>query len=165
MSTFWEDWLCHLEAMPADSPEWDAAERFLDRVRQVIEQKRFDLETPFREALSHLAEHCITELTFFSIGDVSNWSPKQYPRTSWPEATKLVEQLHEQLLEHRRTDSTKGGNSTEEKAQRARLDAINEAVNRLSSSLLAMRSSGELFQLQPQAPTTTVAAAAPASTA
>ena len=161
MPTFWEDWLCELEAMPADSPEWDAGEGFLDRVRQVIRQKREDLETPFREALSHLAEHFVTEITFFGIGVVSNLSPKQYARASWPEAKKLVEQLHEQLLEHRRTDSTKGVNSTEEKARRARLDTIDEAVNRFSSSLLAMRTSGELSQLQPQAPTTTIAASPP----
>ena len=114
---FWNDWLRHLEQLPAKSLEWEGAAAFVARIDEMqaeLEQSR----TRLLAAWAAMATECHEELLFFEADDI-----RAAAGSAATSITTLasIEQLRESMLLLRQIRQLPEAVYSEAKTRRARL--------------------------------------------
>lgn len=120
-----------LEALPAEACEWDEVERFVDRLRQLLEQRKARLAAarePLQALLTKLRTECAEQLAYFEFTDVELLSVDGCPATQAAEVCELLNKFIEQLLSHGEKLTRKPANVTESQRQREELSALELAI-------------------------------------
>ncbi len=71
----WNDLCRELEALPPNASEWDEVERFVDRLRQLLEDRKGKLAAVRAcvvESLAKLQTDCAEQLAYFEFTDVAS---------------------------------------------------------------------------------------------
>lgn len=126
---FWDDWYQHLEQLPADSPKWDAAEAFIERVRELIQRKQSGLRSQLQDALNDLRRDCAAEIEFFGLTGVQLWSAAQCSRVQQNATSELVRNLHTLLEEDRQTRSILASTAAADREKRAKLESLDRTIS------------------------------------
>lgn len=131
----WDDWYQHLEQLPADSPEWEAAAAFIERVRDLSQRKQSGLQSQLQDALNDLRRDCAAEIEFFGLTDVQSWSATQCSRALQSATSELVRNLHTLLEEDRQTRSKSASTAAADREKRAKLESLDRAISDLCEQL------------------------------
>ncbi|MGQ4808464.1 hypothetical protein NKDENANG_01847 [Candidatus Entotheonellaceae bacterium PAL068K] len=127
----WRQWLEELRALPADAPEWDSLTEFIDELQLLDNEKRQEREAArdrLRHALATLLEQATDELDYFGISDVRGWSADRCPLHESAALAEQVEQLGQDLLQHRALRHNMAANLAEERQRRNDLETLEAAI-------------------------------------
>ena len=133
----WDDWYQHLEQLPADSSEWEAAEAFIERVRDLSQHKRSGLQSKLQDALNDLRRDCAAEIDFFGLSDGHVWSATQCSRAQQTTACGRVRNLHTLLEDNRRTRAITAPTAAADREKRAKLESLDRTISDLCEQLRA----------------------------
>ena len=131
----WDDWYQHLEQLPADSSEWESAEAFIEKVRELSQLKRSDLQSQLQDALDDLRRDCAAEIEFFGLSDVQARSAAQCSRAQQTTACELVRKLHAFLEDDRRTREISPSTAVADREKLHKLESLDRAISELSEQL------------------------------
>ncbi len=101
----WQQWLEELQALPADSPEWEPEEidKFVEAIWQLAASKRQEREAPreqLRLTLASLAHQPDDIINYFRMSEVSSWTADTCEISETVALEKQVAELNEALIKH-----------------------------------------------------------------
>lgn len=126
---------------PAESPEWDLVQEFIDAIRVEAARKKVERDERSRVELEHalesLLKHYTHDLAFFefSATELSEWHATGCPLELVPKATTVVNDLFNQLKQRQTEEQTPTTNIQEARKQRAALEATEDRIISLASQL------------------------------
>lgn len=126
---------------PAESPEWDLVQEFVDAIRLEAARKQVEREERSRveleRALERLLKHYTSDLAFFefSANELSEWNATGCPRALISKATAVVNDLFDELTQRQTEEQTRATNIQEARKRRAVLEATEDRILSLASEL------------------------------
>ena len=126
---------------PADSPEWNLVQEFVDAIRMEAAQKQVEREERSRvelgHALEHLLEHYTPDLAFFEFraNELSEWHATGCPLELVSKATSVVNDLLDQLTQRQMEEQVPATNIQEARKRRAVLEATEDRILSLAGQL------------------------------
>ena len=139
--TKWQQWLEELQALPSDSPEWEAdnSSVFIEAVRQLSEIKLQEREAPreqLRLALAALADQPDSVLAYFRIGDVSCWTADECEVSEAVVLENQVTELNGALARYQELDHQPAAAEVHEnRRRRSELTDLEDTILRTYESL------------------------------
>ena len=139
--TRWQQWLEELQALPSDSPEWEAdnSSAFIEAVRQLSEIKLQEREAPreqLRFALAALAGQPDSVLAYFRIGDVSCWTADECEVSEAVVLENQVTELNGALARYQELDHQPAAAEVHEnRRRRSELTDLEDTILRTYESL------------------------------
>ena len=121
--TKWQQWLEELQALPSDSPEWEAdrASAFIEAVRQLSENKFQEREAPrerLRLAIAALADQPEGILDYFGIDKVSSWATDEREISEAAILENQLTELNDALARYQELDNQPAASEVHENRRR-----------------------------------------------
>ena len=134
--TQWASLIEDIRRWPAEAPEWEVTQAFIDQVQQVASQKHRERDEAGRiqrlqQALTQLRKNHESDLAFFNFNDsdLANWQANHCPIDQVPEQTERVKDLLAQLAQRHTLEQHVPQNVQEARQHRAGMDAVENRIS------------------------------------
>ena len=121
---------------PAEAPEWEVSQAFIDQVQQVASQKHRERDEAGRiqrlqQVLTQLRKNHESDLAFFNFNDsdLANWQANHCPIDQVSEQTERVKDLLAQLAQRHTLEQHVPQNVQEARQHRAGMDAVENRIS------------------------------------
>ena len=134
--TQWASLIEDIRRWPAEAPEWEVTQAFIDQVQQVASQKHRERDEAGRiqrlqQVLTQLRKNHESDLAFFNFNDsdLANWQANHCPIDQVPEQTERVKDLLAQLAQRHTLEQHVPQNVQEARQHRAGMDAVENRIS------------------------------------
>ena len=142
-ATKWQQLLEELQALPPNSPEWEAdrASAFIEAVRQLAEMKIHEKEAPrerLQAAIEALSGQPDSVLAYFKIRDLSCWKANECEISEAASLEVQVTELNDSLVKYQQLDNQPAASEVHEnRRRRSELTELEDTILRLYERLSA----------------------------
>ncbi|MCL6447256.1 MAG: ATP-binding protein [Armatimonadetes bacterium] len=133
----WHKWLEELKALPAEAPEWESVNDFINQLKELAESKSREKDSVL-ELLQHdlrkLQKEWAKELIFFGITNTDQWDVRNCSYQQATEACDRIERLFELFGFYQELRQT-GATIHEERERRKKQEELEEKIQQIYQEL------------------------------